>query len=271
MGRSLDTPLYCFVCPIVDSGFVPSLIFAKGGCLFAAMARISLWSGSFCQRSSRVGTQIAAYIAQWLPVQQLCKHLLLIFFAGVHPKSQIPFGLLNSTFVVENWVLPEPLSEVSRFFFRKTINISPKNIPFELLMFLNVSISSPRLTDWKKISLVFFCQLVVHFETFFEQRFGQFTFFYFASKVHIIKMKALGSFWEPVKFVIKGGGITTGHQLLQSQQGMVCFNYRIGVPTAELWLTCGARLLLFSRISPWGALGKYLLNSCHHERNVVRV
>ena len=58
------------------------------------------------------------------------------------------------------------------------------------------------------------------------------------------------------------GGVAVARQLLEGQQNLVCFKCRRGVFTTKWWLTCWARLLLFSWRSPNGPVGNLLLNSC---------
>ena len=60
-------------------------------------------------------------------------------------------------------------------------------------------------------------------------------------------------------------------KLLKGQQNLVCFKYRRGIVTAKLWLTRGARLLLFSWRSTRGAVGNLFLRFCHHVRVLVNL
>ena len=52
--------------------------------------------------------------------------------------------------------------------------------------------------------------------------------------------------------------------MLKGQQNLVCFNCRRGILTAKLWLTCAARLLLFSWGNSRGPVRNLFLNCCHH-------
>ena len=76
--------------------------------------------------------------------------------------------------------------------------------------------------------------------------------------------EGLRQFRDSVTSVTGIGRITVRRQLLKGQQNLVCFKCRRGVLTAKLWLTCGARLLLFCWGNSRGAVRNLFLNCCHY-------
>ena len=113
---------------------------------------------------------------------------------------------------------------------------------------------------------VFFPGLVVNFQTFLEQLFGQFGLFWFPIKNRHCCFEGLVQCGYSVDVVVEIGRITVTCQLLKSQQNQVCFNCLSGILNSKLWLTCGAHVLLFSwrsaRLDKWpNTLALYLQES----------
>ena len=123
----------------------------------------------------------------------------------------------------------------------------------------------------EKVYLVFLYQLVVGFQTCVEQIFKQFDFLWFFIECGHCSCEGFKQFWDSIDVVVEIGWITVRRQLLKGQQNLVCFNSRKGVFTAKLWLTCGARLLLFSWRSPSGAVGNLFVNCCFHVRGIANL
>ena len=80
-------------------------------------------------------------------------------------------------------------------------------------------------------------------QTCLEQIFKQFEFPVKGWQCHC---EGFGQFRDSMKVAVEIGRITISRQLLKGAQNLVRFNCRRGVLTAKLWLTCGARLILFS-------------------------
>ena len=108
------------------------------------------------------------------------------------------------------------------------------------------------------VDFVFFCQLVVNFQTFLEQIFKQLEFLWFSFKGGHCRSKGFRQFRDSVDVVVVIGWNTVRRQLLKGQQNPVCFNCRRGVLTAKLWLTCGARFLRKSQVSCMESLPEIL-------------
>ena len=119
------------------------------------------------------------------------------------------------------------------------------------------------------VYFVFLCQLGVDFWIFVEQVFRQFDFYLFSIKCGQCSCTGFRQLWESIDVVVEIGWITVRRQLLKGQQNLVCFNCLWGVPTEELWLTCGARLLLSSWRNTRGAVGNLPLKSSHHVRAIA--
>ena len=108
----------------------------------------------------------------------------------------------------------------------------------------------------------------MNFQTCLEQILKQFEFLWFSIDFGQCCCEEFGKFRGSVDFVVEIGWVSVRRQVLKGQQNLVCFNCRMGVPTAKLWMTCGARLLLFSWTSPRGAVGNLFLNSWHDVRAI---
>ena len=118
------------------------------------------------------------------------------------------------------------------------------------------------------------------FQTCLEQIFKQSKFLWFSIKCGHCRCEGFRQFRNSTDFVVEIGWVTVCPQLLKGQQNLVCFNCRMRLLTAKLWLTCGASLLLLSWGSSRRAVGNlflsfcrhvgiltnFLLNSCHHVR-----
>ena len=119
------------------------------------------------------------------------------------------------------------------------------------------------------VCFVFFRELIVDFRTQLEQIFDQFEFFWIPVKDGHCCCEGFGQFRDSIDVVVRFGRVVVSCQMLKGQQNLVCFTFRISVFTAELWLTCGVRILLFSWRRCKGALGNFFLNSCLHVMNLV--
>ena len=126
--------------------------------------------------------------------------------------------------------------------------------------------------EWVKIVfLVFLRELFVNFRTRLEQISKQFKVLWFPIKDNPCCCHGFGQLWYSVNVFVENGRIAVTCKLLKGQQNLIFFNCRWGVFAAKLWLTCRARLLLFSWRTPRGAVGNLFLNFCHYVRGLVRV
>ena len=118
---------------------------------------------------------------------------------------------------------------------------------------------------------MFFSELIEDFKFCLREIFKQFNFLWFPIEGGHFCCQGFGQFWNSVDGVTEIGGVMFACQLLKGKQNLVCSNCRKGVPTEEMWLTCGARLPQVSWRSPKGAVGNHFLNSCHPVRRPVQV
>ena len=114
------------------------------------------------------------------------------------------------------------------------------------------------------VHFVFLRELIENFLACLQQIFKLLEFLRFSVKCGHCRCEGFGQFRDSVDVVLEVSSVAASRQLLKGQQNQVCFNCRMGVLTAELWLICGARILLLSRRNLRGAVGNLFLNSCHH-------
>ena len=132
---------------------------------------------------------------------------------------------------------------------------------------------SQRITTHKRMEVVYLvsCELIVDFESASEQIFKPFKFLWFFIEGWHWCSGQFGPFWSFVDVYVAKDGVAIACQLLKGLQNLICFNFRRDVVTAEFWLTCGARILLFSWRSLRGAVGFLFLNSNHQVRALFLV
>ena len=198
---------------------------------------------------------------------QLRMRLLLV--SGDRPKNQLTSGLLDWKLIVEICVWPWPLTGVLRISYGTQSGFPPNSLWWGYWYFWT---SSRHHHSWESGSSVFRLLPWVgwEFPDFFQTDLQTIQIFLISHQKHRFR-EGFGQFRCSVNVIFEIVRITLTCQLLKGQQNLVCFSWRRSVLTAKLWLTCEARLLLFSWRSSKGALGKIFLKSCHHVRDLIRI
>ena len=150
-----------------------------------------------------------------------------------------------------------------RFFYSNRSKFLPDSL---YLLFLNVCSASPRTREWKKFLLSSSVSWLWFFEPVGNKSSDGSNFSDFPSVVGILVVRDLRSYESLLMLLLK---LTELLLLANCSSANKIWSASIFAGfffTAKLWLTCGARLLLFSWRSPKGAEGTLFLNSCHHVR-----
>ena len=133
----------------------------------------------------------------------------------------------------------------STYFLGNTVKISPNVSHGADDIFKRLQ----RITKHKRaevIYLVICCELPVSVWTCFEETFKHFKFLWLPTDCRQCCCERFWQFRNSDIVKVEVRRIAAARQLLKGQQNLVCFNCRRGVLTAKMWLTCGARPLLFS-------------------------
>ena len=183
-------------------------------------------------------------------------------------KKSVNFGFAGLKTNRWNLCFAVPLTGVLRTFYGTQSGFLPKFLCWVCWCFWT---SAKHHHAWE-IGNSVFCLLPwvgCDFLDFFGQSFKKFQFF--SIKSRCCCNEGLGQFRYSVNVVVETGRITMTCQLLKGKQNLLCFNCRRGVLTAKLWMTCGARLLLFSWRSSRAAVRNLFFNFCHYVRGLFRV